>query len=131
MGWDGDKIMLIDVPKLLGPLYAGCIWSVATSFSPIIVRHRKGMTDKQRKKIVKMFPKYIRVEFQETELPANLSRIYGFGSYGSSSNDAIQAYWGSEAGAEAVKSSMIAVGIMEQESQPPAEEQINKKFEEK
>ena len=112
MGWDGDRIMLIDVPKLLGPLYAGCMWSVATSFSPVIVRHRKGMTDKQRRKIVKMFPKWIRVEFQETELPSNLSRLYGFGGYGTPPRDAIQAYWGSELGAEEVKSSMIESGII-------------------
>ncbi len=130
MGWDGDDIMLRRVPKLLGPLYAGCMWSVATSFSPVIVRHRKGMTEKQRTQIVAMFPEHIRVEFQETELPANLSRIYGFGGYGNTT-DAIQAYWGSEVGAEAVKASMIAVGIIGADPRNPTEEQINKKFEEK
>ena len=113
MGWDGDDIMLRRVPKLLGPLYAGCMWSIASSFSPVIVRHRKGMTDEQRATIVAMFPEFIRVEFQETELEANLSRLYGLGA---NDKEAVIAFWDSEIGAEKVKAALVAVGLNINES---------------
>ncbi len=110
MGWDGDDIMLRRVPKLLGPLYAGCIWSIATSLSPVVVRHRKGMTEEQRTTIVEMFPKDIRVEFQETESKVNTSRVYGFGF---DNRETVIAFWESGTGAEDVKSAMISAGLGE------------------
>jgi len=110
MGWDGDDIMLRRVPKLLGPLYAGCAWSIATSFSPVVVRHRKGMTEEQRTQIVAMFPEHIRVEFQETESKVNMSRVYGFGF---DKKETVIAFWESGAGAEDVKAAMLSAGLGE------------------
>ena len=53
------------------------------SLSPVIIRHRKNLTEKTMRKIAKLFPEQIRVEFQKVTYEDN--RLYGM--EGSS-------YWG-------------------------------------
>ena len=78
MGWDIDDIILNRTRKLLGNRYAGCIYGMTTSDSPVIIRHR-GLTRAERTKIVSWFPDNIRLEFQPTNLLFNITKIYGFG----------------------------------------------------
>ena len=66
MAWDIDHIcwhLIRD--KILKDRYAGVHYSMLNSFSPVIVKHRKPLPMKDRKKVWKLFPKWIRVEFQE------------------------------------------------------------------
>ena len=80
MGWDIDDIILNRVMgEILKDRYAGCEYSMASSFSPVIIRHRGKMTIEERQKIVSLFPEFIRIEFQFTEVKSNITQIYGRG----------------------------------------------------
>ena len=80
MGWSIDILMWFEVrDKILKDRYAGCCYSVDCSDSPVIIAHR-GITRNEMRKITKLFPKNIRVEFQEVEYEGERTSIYGFGS---------------------------------------------------
>ena len=82
MGWDIDEIMWFKVrDKILKDRYAGCIYSMADSFSPVIIKHREALPLKDRHKIVKLFPKWIRVEFQRVESEGESVQLYGRGDF--------------------------------------------------
>ena len=77
-----DSIMWHSVKdKILKDRYAGCCYSMADSFSPVIIHHRKSLPMKDRKAIVKLFPKWIRVEFQEVEFEGERVILYGRGDF--------------------------------------------------
>lgn len=60
--------------------YAGVIYSAMTSFSPIIVQHRKPLEKKIRHKIERLFPPWIRIEFQEVDFEGEHTVLYGRGN---------------------------------------------------
>ena len=51
---------------ILRDRYAGCRYNYLSSLSPIIIRYRAPVSEKEMREIVKLFPKHIRIEFQET-----------------------------------------------------------------
>ena len=82
MGWDIDKTMWFQVrDKILKDRYAGCVYSMADSFSPVIIDHREPLPMRDRKKIVKLFPKWIRVEFQQVNYEGERVNLYGRGDF--------------------------------------------------
>jgi len=81
MGWDIDDIIINEIKgKILKTRYAGCTYSMAVSITPVIIRHRAFITRKERQKIVKLFPKDVRVEFQYTDSDMDRTRIFGYNS---------------------------------------------------
>ena len=78
MGWDIDDIIIIRIRNLLKDRYAGCSYSMATSYSPVVIRFRESISIAARKNIVGMFPKNIRVEFQWTDDPVDRTIVYGY-----------------------------------------------------
>lgn len=81
MGWDVDRVILKEIKtRILGERFAGCSYSMATSYSPVIIAHRGVLEDEERKEIVALFPDHIRVEFQPTNLDFNSTLIYGRGN---------------------------------------------------
>lgn len=60
--------------------YAGVSYSAMTSLSPIIVQHRKYLEKKIRHKIQRLFPPWIRVEFQEVDFEGERVNLYGQGN---------------------------------------------------
>lgn len=83
MGWSVDWACWFEIrEKILKGRYAGCCYSVSTSNSPIIIAHRGEITRKEMKKIMKLFPDNIRVEFQHVEYEGERVNLYGGeGSY--------------------------------------------------
>ena len=59
--------------------YAGVSYTAMTGMSPIIVQHRKPLEKKIRHKIQRLFPPWIRVEFQEVDFPGEKTVLYGRG----------------------------------------------------
>ena len=82
MAWDIDSLMWFEVrDKILKDRYAGCQYSMLDSFSPVVIRHRKPLPMKDRKKIQKLFPKWIRIEFQEVDYEGERVELYGRGNF--------------------------------------------------
>jgi len=78
MAWDIDHITWNSVrDKILKDRYAGCCYSVDSSLSPVIIRHREPLPIKDRIKIGKLFPKWIRIEFQEIYYEGERVDLYG------------------------------------------------------
>jgi len=66
MGWSIDSLMWFHIrDKILKDRYAGCAYSAMLSNSPVIIRHRGKLNEKEMKEMADLFPKNIRVEFQE------------------------------------------------------------------
>ena len=81
-GWSIDHLIWHIVrDRILKDRYAGCCYSMASSLSPVIIRHRKPLTGREMKKISKLFPKWIRVEFQETDKEGEAINLYGRGDF--------------------------------------------------
>jgi len=81
MGWDIDEIILLKVrDKILKERYAGCEYSMANSLSPVIIRHREELPLEDRHAIAALFPKWIRVEFQQVWYEAVKTTLYGRGN---------------------------------------------------
>ena len=82
MGWDIDNIILRKIKaEILKDRYAGCEYSMATSLSPVIIRHRGELGEEERTLIVSLFPETIRVEFQFTTNTEIITRLHGQGDY--------------------------------------------------
>ena len=82
MSWDIDHALWHGVrDKILKDRYAGCCYSMASSFSPIIIHHREPLPMKDRKRIQKLFPKWIRIEFQQVEYEGEQVLLYGRGDF--------------------------------------------------
>ena len=80
MAWDIDSICWFSIrDKILKDRYAGVQYSMMDSFSPIIVRHREVLSLKDRRRIQKLFPKWIRIEFQEVKYEGEITSLYGEG----------------------------------------------------
>ena len=80
--WDIDEICWLKVrDKVLKDRYAGCCYSMANSFSPVIIYHREPLPIKDRKKIQKFFPKWIRIEFQQVYYEGEQVVLYGRGDF--------------------------------------------------
>ena len=80
-GFDIDETLWFKVrDKILKDRYAGCQYSMFSSFSPVIVRHRNPLPLKDRHTIQKLFPKWIRIEFQEVDYDGEVTSIYGRGN---------------------------------------------------
>jgi len=78
MGWGIDEILWEKVrDEILKENYAGCAYSMSSSFSPVIIAHREKLGSKDRNKISKLFPKWVRVEFQEVNYPGEINTLYG------------------------------------------------------
>ena len=78
--WDIDSTIWFKVrDKILKDKYAGCVYSILTSNSPVIIRHREILPYKERIKIRNCFPKGIRVEFQQIHYEGVRTSIYGRG----------------------------------------------------
>jgi len=81
MAWDIDEICWFKVrDKILKDRYAGVEYSMMDSFSPVIVRHREVLPLKDRHRIQKLFPKWIRIEFQQVEYKGTIASLYGKGN---------------------------------------------------
>ena len=81
MAWDIDELIWMSVrDKILKDRYAGCEYSMLDSFSPIIIRHREPLPLKDRHKIQKLFPKWIRIEFQEVHYEGERVALNGRGN---------------------------------------------------
>ena len=66
MGWCIDSLVWFHVrDKILKDRYAGCSYSAMFSNSPIVIRFRGKITEEEMERISKLFPRDIRVEFQE------------------------------------------------------------------
>jgi len=82
MGWSIDHIICHVVKdKILKDRYAGCSYSMADSLSPVIILHRKSLSGKEMVKMAKLFPRHIRVEFQEIKYKGEKTAIYGRGDF--------------------------------------------------
>jgi len=80
MGWAIDDIIWHNIrDKILKDRYAGCKYSMLDSFSPVIIYHRKKLSGKDMRKISALFPKWIRVEFQEVDYEGQRVILYGRG----------------------------------------------------
>ena len=78
--YDIDEIMWLKVrDKILKENYAGVEYSMLTSNSPVIIRHRKPLPLKDRHRIQKFFPSWIRVEFQEVSYEGQMVVLNGRG----------------------------------------------------
>ena len=78
--WDIDSTIWFEVrDKILKDKYAGCVYSILTSWSPVIIRHREILPYKERIKIRNCFPKGIRIEFQQVNYEGVRTTIYGRG----------------------------------------------------
>ena len=70
MGWNIDSLCWDEIrDRILKDRYAGCVYSIATSFSPVIIRYRGEITKEERQEMVDLFPDMIRVEFQRVYVP--------------------------------------------------------------
>ncbi len=80
MAWDIDHISWHIVrDKILKERYAGVMYSMQDSFSPIVYRHRDRLPLSDRKKIAKLFPRWIRIEFQQVAYEGEMVTLYGRG----------------------------------------------------
>ena len=78
MGWAVDHICWnIIRDKILKGRYAGVLYDSLDSNSAIVIRHRDILTGKEMMKIAKLFPKNIRVEFQEITFEGEMSIVTG------------------------------------------------------
>ncbi len=78
--FDIDTISWHEVrDKILKERYAGVYYSMRDSFSPVIYRHRDPLPMSDRKKIGKLFPPWIRVEFQQVTYKGEITSLYGRG----------------------------------------------------
>lgn len=76
-GWAIDPLMWFTIrDKILKDRYAGCAYSALFSDSPVIIRHRSKLTGKEMKKIAKLFPKQVRVEFQEVDWEGESTNLF-------------------------------------------------------
>ena len=66
--------------KVLRDRYAGVVYSTDTSLSPVIIQHRESLSLKDRHRIQKMFPSWIRLEFQQVYFTGEKTVISGIGS---------------------------------------------------
>jgi hypothetical protein len=64
---------------ILRDRYAGCRYNYLSSLSPIIIKYRAPVSEKEMREIVKLFPKHIRIEFQETSSLDELVIVDGRG----------------------------------------------------
>ena len=82
-GWAIDSIIWYTVrDKILKGRYAGCIYSMADSFSPIIINYRgEVLPEETMKEIADLFPENIRVEFQQVTYEGEINRLYGRGDF--------------------------------------------------
>ena len=82
MGWDIDETMWFKVRDgILKDRYAGCTYSMADSFSPVIINHRGSLPLEDRHAIVALFPAWIRVEFQEVGYEGEQVILNGRGDF--------------------------------------------------
>ena len=121
MGWDIDDIILSRVRKLLGDRYAGSVYGMVTSDSPVIIRHR-GITRAERTQMVDWFPPNIRVEFQPTNLPYNMTQVYGMGEAG---NERTVVIWPLNLPEDDLKIALVEGGILQKGAVVPTDEENN------
>ena len=109
MGWDIDDIILNRIKvEILGDRYAGCEYSMATSKSPVVIRYRGEMGTKEREKIVSLFPDFIRVEFQWTDMKEQFTRVYG---QGQESNTSVVVITPNDFDQEKLKQFLLRLGL--------------------
>ena len=78
MGWSIDQICWnIIRGKILKERYAGVVYDALDSNSAIIIRHRGILSGKSMKKIANLFPRHIRVEFQEVKYEGEETQVIG------------------------------------------------------
>ena len=76
MGWSIDAIVWFHVrDKILKDKFAGVAYSMLLSDSPVIIRHRGELEEKDMVKMADLFPKNIRVEFQEVDYEGEITTI--------------------------------------------------------
>lgn len=80
-GWSIDFIAWFQLRPMMKGKFGGLMYSMATSDSPVIVYHREKLSDKEMIKYAKLFPKNIRVEYQEITEPGEHYRVYGRGDF--------------------------------------------------
>ena len=66
--------------KILKEDYAGVYYSMATSLSPVVIKHRNPLPLDKRHAIQKLFPSWLRIEFQEVEWEGERTETYGRGN---------------------------------------------------
>ncbi len=67
--------------KILKEDYAGVMYSMLTSNSPVVIRHRNPLSLDKRHAVQKLFPPQIRLEFQQVEYNGEINRLYGRGDF--------------------------------------------------
>lgn len=79
--WDIDAICWFEVrDKILKNRYAGVQYSMLQASTPVIIRHREPLPMKDRLAIRKLFPKDVRLEFQQVFYEGEQVTLYGQGN---------------------------------------------------
>ena len=81
MGWSIDNTAWNILREKMKGTFAGLSYSMATSLSPVVVHHRGKLTGKEMVKYARLFPKDIRVEFQEVDWEGEIYHLYGRGDF--------------------------------------------------
>ena len=80
MGWSIDDLIWNKIRnKILKDRYAGCIYDAANGNSAVIIRHREPLSGKEMRKMAKLFPKHVRIEFQEVFFEGSRVTVYSSG----------------------------------------------------